>query len=898
MYNCNSCYLSLCRAILLPSLVLLSALSAFAAPPETTDRPTSKSGQETLRKITPTVASGQADSAASATLQLTKGLIAGNKYETQGAFTDGDGVRHTWSVNASHVLVWDNQPFIPVGGRFQAKSWSPKATDQDFASDVEALATLKRTGITDIYVQAPQGGLTSVPVASIQRLLSHLDTEGFTYGISINDGPDNELLAYDIRPGRYRQILPQGALSLRFPVENAVSALFFVVPETGDDILEASEATIVSEGARLAPRRVPMDTVTLLLPRRVYFANGKLGLPNLWDGFDGYRDTLLTVLRQIKFGKGFRFFVDPLPTNLKLSEESLALLPTGPGFQTEWAAWLGKRYKNLDNVGSAWAMSDRELRDFKDAARLLPLWGGGKGVQYLYDPVTDRRLRVNTEFSGFWRDLNLFKAESVSGYMNELSVILKKNVANVPIIYRSGGYSELFNNIPNIRGFDGIGMAAYGRGSDLANLYAGNVYGQAAEATKTLWLPVIATADAAPGEKIAPGYASRIALQSDLDRLRGIGARGFFVDGVRLTDPALKMFDLSRSDEQLAWLADYGKMIAASNISNSQAPEALFFPRGIQYASVKQLPDGSWWVPSARVSVEHDFGVCGKAYAIADVDGGIAYYFWNQTGKRQIHIKIPKAARAPGMPPIQWSRLADGSIRRDVLTMTIGPDPVRLTNFPYPVIPVPTEAFGENAADTKRLIEGLRKRNMMDAGRYELSMEGATKRLNEDNPMLSISEIIKLNQELRAQLQPYAWLEAEKAINHTFDQVRQQIGASGARTLIVDRRPSGSPVPTALYRINVRTDGAYNIWVAASPGSILNFRLDEQTLLDEPTAARPVGTPYGDQKLVWMNIGSATIPRGAHVLEMRADGPATVDAILLIQGEFTPNGIMPPPVNP
>jgi hypothetical protein len=73
------------------------------------------------------------------------------------------------------------------------------------------------------------------------------------------------------------------------------------------------------------------------------------------------------------------------------------------------------------------------------------------------------------------------------------------------------------------------------------------VYAQAESAPKTIWLPVTATAPLAPVPN-APGddgpagspapYASRAALIADLDWLREIGAKGFFVDSLRLTDPA------------------------------------------------------------------------------------------------------------------------------------------------------------------------------------------------------------------------------------------------------------------------------------------------------------------------------------------------------------------------
>ncbi|MDP4395727.1 hypothetical protein, partial [Escherichia coli] len=85
------------------------------------------------------------------------------------------------------------------------------------------------------------------------------------------------------------------------------------------------------------------------------------------------------------------------------------------------------------------------------------------------------------------------------------------------------------------------------------------------------------------------------------------------------------------------------------------------FPRGMALASVRPLSDGGWWLPTERPHFPYDFGVSGKAYALAEPEGGTVYYLWNPAGKKRIRIKIPKAATAPNAPKIQWSTTADGS---------------------------------------------------------------------------------------------------------------------------------------------------------------------------------------------------------------------------------------------
>ncbi len=145
--------------------------------------------------------------------------------------------------------------------------------------------------------------------------------------------------------------------------------------ETGGAVIASGDASVVAEGARVSVPPIPGRNIVFVIPQIVHFNTQTGGFPNVWDGFDSYRDRLMMLLRQVKPGKGFRFFVDPLPANLSYPEESESFLPTGTAFQTEWAEWLIRRYKTVDNVQRAWNITDGGLRDFERAASLIPLWG-------------------------------------------------------------------------------------------------------------------------------------------------------------------------------------------------------------------------------------------------------------------------------------------------------------------------------------------------------------------------------------------------------------------------------------------------------------------------------------------------------------------------------------------
>jgi hypothetical protein len=831
---------------------------------------------------------------------------------SRGVFTDNVGQSHSWAVTGGHALLWDGKPFLPVGGRFEVQSWKASATQADFQADKEAIAKLAGAGIRDVILSVPKGGLLRVSPPQIQRIIDLMDASGVTYGLSIGDAPSEILTGYDVRPGKYREALPEEGGLLRFPADRLASALYFIVGEKGGDVITSGEAQLVSEGARVQAPVIPGKNIVFVLPRVVHFSAKTSGYPNVWDGFDNYRDQLMVNLRQVKWGPGFRFFLNPLGEDLDYPEEAQSFVPTGEGFQSEWSEYLSHRYKTLDQLQKAWNITDGGVRHWTQAAQLLPLWGGGKGVQQLYDVQNGKTLRVGTDHSLFWRDLNQFKLNGLRTYMSDIAHVLKKSVANVPVVYSAKGYSPLFAEQKRGRGFDGVGVVAYGRGSDLVTRQAAYVFAQVAEAPRTLWFPIVGVADAPPGEKTATAFANRNALHADLEYLREIGGRGFYVDSVRTVEPSRQLFSLLEQPEQLKWLSDYSDVLTATGMraapqkgdetfTLAAMPDLVFFPRGTATASVKPLRGGGWWLPTDRVGPLYDFGVCGKAYGLSEPDGTVVYYLWNPEGVREIKLKIPKAVKAPNAPQLRWSASANGSVKRDTLTLTIGPDPIRL--YGYPGIPIPEEAFPATYEETKSLIAAMRKLAGPEAGRYEAALSNVRDRFNVDNPILSYGELLKLLHEVRDLLRPYCWVEAELTKSHSFDTVSERVGAGGGLVLRVSNRGAGTPDATATYTIVVKAAGLYNVWVAASPQSSLTFRLDGKPLLDQAFVPRPEGATYaetgsGETGLVWMRLGVANLPPGVHNLEMRASGAATVDALLLTRDNFVPNGPNPPAVKP
>lgn len=840
-----------------------------------------------------------------------------------GSFIDAKGEKHRWRVQNNHVLLWDDQPFVPMGGLFQAKSWGANATDADLAEDIDALKKISAAGVLDVYFQPPApGGITRANPVYLQKLIDAAEGEGMTYGISLADGPRSALLAYHILPTRYRQQVPAEGGLTRFGISNMTSAYFaasLIDPRGGSsgDLSAEGEADSVQEGARVNLAPAPSPQAVIVYPERLFTADVN-PLPNVWEGADEYRDRLLTLFRKVKLGKGFRFFTDLLPPEMDLTGEAAQLFPTSKDFATEWSAWLQRRYKAPEELARAWKLKDVEI-SYADAARLVPLFYKEKGFHALYDHRTGKRVPADLAPT-FWNDLDDFKVDSYRAAINDLSLALKRGVADVPIVWRSRGYQKLLAYAvdarrPELRRFefDGVGIDAYGKGQDAARYGGADVFTQVADCPRSLWMPVLSAQEARIPESTSPGFSSQQGLSLLLDGLRGVGAKGFYLDGARVVDPARKPYDLSAIPTQLGWLPEYAKLLSSINIATVPAPtkNAMFYPRQLATLMPTPLTGGAWLLPTDSRSAEqfkvYNFGKAGRCYSMDDGDG-VVFYLYNPSGPRQITLRVPKTPVK--RPEPFWTPAERGLRKKDTIALTIGPEPLRLDRF-GPGLPIPEEAFAELNDEARLLLEMGKSRKLADMTVLDANYQRLKANYRPENPDLALGTLQGLQQlteKLRDQLQPYAWIEAEGVFaddglaiypaQYTFDQVATRPGASGGRVLLVGDRKGTGQSATASYEVRTGLDGVFRLWVAASPTASFSLRLDGLPWGDQNRTPRAVGKTYGAPALIWMDAGQMLLTKGTHKLEIRAEGPMSLDAFLLTPGDFVPNGAIRPPVLP
>ena len=309
---------------------------------------------------------------------------------------------------------------------------------------------------------------------------------------------------------------------------------------------------------------------------------------------------------------------------------------------------------------------DKNLPDFTIAARCVPLWAGAKGVPAVYDPVKKATYMVlnKPRIGGhLWEDIRAFRMESVRGYMNAMADVLKKGVANVPVVYQWSGRSALLTSSDMRSGFDGISMPASASGA-----YA---FAQAEENPRTTWL-------------IGTDSGAVDAASGDWDALKTLGARGFFA-------PA-------ETPEAARRLGEYGSALSFEAADLNTRPLALAYPAGVNdlQAEVRRLSSGVWWLPSYRVGAifgsggAFTLGPLLRGYRLADPDGGpTRFVVWSPRGAMtQARLPFAKSAKplvtdARGVPLIIEHK-------KGTYNIPVGADPIVISNVAS--IPLPLDA--------------------------------------------------------------------------------------------------------------------------------------------------------------------------------------------------------------
>ncbi|MCE5324568.1 hypothetical protein LLG46_14820 [bacterium] len=792
----------------------------------------------------------------------------GIKYKTSGTYVDSAGGQHVWDINEAHTLFWDNDPYIPVGGIFTSRYISPGATDADYQADVSSLDAIKSGGITDIILKA-NCPITSVDPAALQKIIDYLDSNGFHYGIEMDDGPNAPLSGYLISPNRYRLEGPDSRRSIVCSWPDVDSAIYLVINRLDNTIVNRGGA-VVANGKVTINLREPLraEQVLIVYPHKTFKQNA---MYDLWGGFGEYRDRVIAFFGKVKFGPGLRFFLEPFTTKMDFTGDMVSFLPDSSGFRLGLEAYLTRKYQHEGGVNSGWGMNDN-LNTIEDATRLVPMWASGRGMPYAYNPASGLLYSIDVTTTGLWRDIVDYRDTSAQEYMNTISDLIRKHCANVPVIFKSDKFHRIYANPYGIGSYDGLSAQVQGTGEKSVGEVIGPVYSLAEESGKTTWY--IATSTQVTG-------SSESAISGTLDLFREIGCKGFFAG--------------SMDEGVIHGLTSFKEKLRPSGFADFK-PDVIGYPVSITTgAYVKRLLPNTWWLPTLTTGKTSYIGDGLFAYTMAGED---RTYIWSSIGDKNVTIKIPPT----GVPSVLFPPDARVSGGRGTFTTTLKDVPTVLKGIDLSLV-FPAETAQAEIDILAALIP--------EADRSGFSVQRPRDSLSRAKTLMKNKQYMQAYGMAQASLGDLLvlmgadiWLEGELVRAENFDNVMPIQGASNALALVLDTYDDPPLAPyCATFTIDAKTNSSYELYIAATPpsdASPMSYTVDDINWI--PVTA--VGSKVDNYApgLGWYKIGAVNLFPGKHILRLRADSRRAsdsryyfaIDALVATPRGFKPNGVIKP----
>ncbi|CCW34507.1 hypothetical protein CTKA_00473 [Chthonomonas calidirosea] len=792
----------------------------------------------------------------------------------------------TWQVTASNALNWNHVPYVPVGVAFTPVSFK-EGSPSAWHSDEAYLDALKAHGITDVLITPPDS-LVDVSPSALQRLIDAMEARGLHYGIGFGRGLEQPLTGFEVRPAVYRFDDPNRNVAL-WQVSDAEAAAYFVVDAAADSRLIGAGMATINRGVAsisLDDFHGTAHPVALLVPLlKLHRDADGVGLPDVWGEFDAYRDRLLDLLRQVHFGAGLRFFLDPLGPTLGFSDEALFMVPNSEMFRISWESYLSRKYGAPDALTTKWQLS-KSFSSLREMARLIPLWSLGRGFPYFYDPTTGNTYRVTQPtLSTWWDDFSDWRTQTLRYALKTIADELQRYVADVPVVY-SGGLQSLSNvSLDDSSPPDGLAATFSPAVPPSLNRSMAPLYSLASLSRPPRWLigvPAIT----------AGSYASYTDLVGQLASLQNLGFKGFFVTGVTL--------------DHLDWIERAAQALTDSPIAALRTPRVLYYPfQAPGPAFTGQVPgdESVFWVPAPVQGILDDWWPSFSGYTI-HLPSGAETVLVSLLGPRVVRLQVPDPHVARAFTP-------DGA---PVPIKIVGKDLIEVHFANVPLVftgvgesPIPTEAATDAVTLVTMLLPHASK---ADRALGELQRDQAQMLLRRKDYLGAYTAVRPAVEGLAAALSPYIWIEGENPALDNFTETAQNAGASGGAYLRLSTPEEPLQIIheyAARYTFDVSATGDYDIWLAGTvPGpqtSPFTWYIDHQPP-QPPATATPVGPRYLSGYFGWIYLGRASLSQGSHALSIKIADPASetklytfsIDALLITPSSlpFTPRTTIRP----
>jgi hypothetical protein len=737
------------------------------------------------------------------------------------------------------------------------------------AGDLAAqLSQLKAQGVQEVVIR-----LEALPSREAwQSLLETAEASGLDWRLWLANLPRTE--GWTIAPERYRMAgNADGVYTLAVP--DATRLLLAVSPRE-TPYLRLSTVLELSNGRAVSAIGDTAESVLLLYPLR------RDAMPDLWDGWDAYRDTLLRLLMHRAPKQGFRGWL--LQSDWDIL--SVSTLPTSSLAQAEWQAYLKTRYPDPTELERAWDTSTK-LERHEQAARLMPLWREGRGLPYLVAPdesVKPQELDPNR--SRFWDDWRAFLTERWRILLAGLREMLTRHTPNAEFTVLQTAPDPAELPLPDAFADPQLPLGWY-LPAARRDLWRMQLLLETLRRERTLEPLTMLIAEWAADDAERASMFQTFAREMGIERVYWRG---------RVPEEAWRT--LTQTD------------------APPDAPALQPFPATLWGLTEIRRYRSGWWVPSVQPDLQpllwgfeiHGFQKATEVRTLdaqgkMDITRQLELCLWVDEGEREITLR--RFDRAPLTAFDLNGQAVRLDVRGDRVRLRVGATPVRIRGFQSePICETSVEAW------TARVAELFKRGNPagQDAQVLKFNFDNALS-IYRRNPSQGFA-LLRTNWfEFERAFQPYRWIEAENARQHEFGTIRRDPAMSGGATLWLN-----TPMPiesaSASYRLSLRETQAYTLWLAVRgvPSGSVEWQIApaeeaEAGATVEGTAvlsAERAVARYADQ-CYWLPLGIATLKAGEYRLTLRWK-PNTPqpphytewDAILIAPPGVQPKHILPP----
>lgn len=545
-----------------------------------------------------------------------------------------------WEIDPARGLVWQGQPYTPVGLRI--------------AGTREAVDAAKALRVQDVLVEASLA-------AGWSEALAALEAGGFRYILSLADRAPHAP-GFIVAPESYRVPGIAAAITLDVPLRNAPSALVVLASQRDGNVAWAK--TFATEDGRLRAEIDPETTlehVALIYPQ-----SSSTDLPDAWERLDAHRDLLMSRLQSSPPGNGLRGFVNPLGDVAGFAGAATSVVPTSPAFRQELESQIRRRYTTVATATRAWSISASDIETIEHLARLVPLWTGTRGVSRLWDPESKVLYTCDNRRSTIWSDVREVVQQSTARRFARLVGSLKQ-IRDVPVVQDWRGWPGPYER--SGLGLDGVGGRLDGStGSSLIRT-AAPVAACSLRAGGPPWL--IAT----ELDVSADGLAQ---LGASIEDSASMGFRAWYVQG---------------SLEQVV------PALGAIQPRYAGRTDTLFYPASAANpAAPMRLAGGLWWLPRPVQGERIDLGPRLAGYRCTD--GGETFTaIWSRDGARRVKLRLADPKSVSVKSPSGYDPKA--KVAKKTLELTLTEVPLVISG---PEIPIPEESMLEAGQEIQKMI--------------------------------------------------------------------------------------------------------------------------------------------------------------------------------------------------